>query len=181
MQTFICCYVEACIPCQQSKAPHHKPYSLLQPLEIPDHPLKSISMDFIVKLPISHGCDTIWGICNHLTCTGHFIPTLDSLSAPDLALLFLNHVFRYHSLPESIISDWELIFVSHFWCELMQLLEIKLKPSTAYHPQTDRLTECINQTLEAYLQAYCLYQQDNWVNYLALAEFAFNNLINSAT
>ena len=50
-----------------------------------------------------------------------------------------------------------------------------MKPSTAYHPQTDGLTERTNQTLETYLRVFCSYLQDNWVDYLALAEFSFNN------
>ena len=56
-----------------------------------------------------------------------------------------------------------------------------MKTSTAYHPQTDGLTERTNQTLETYLRAFCSYQQDNWVDYLSLAEFSFNNSINSST
>ena len=174
-------YVEACNMCQCIKAPRHKPYGLLQPLEIPDRPWRSISMDFIVKLPVSHGCDSIWVICDCFTCAAHFIPTTETLTAPDLALLFLNHVFKHHGLPESIVSDRGSIFISQFWRELMRLIDVKLKPSTAYHPQTDGLTERTNQTLETYLCAYCSYQQDDWVDYLALAEFSFNNLENSST
>ena len=63
----------------------------------------------------------------------------------------------------------------------MKLLGSKLTPSTAYHPKTDGLTERTNQTLESYLQAFCSYQQDDWVDYLPLAIFAFNNCINSST
>ncbi|GBE80968.1 Transposon Tf2-12 polyprotein [Sparassis crispa] len=51
----------------------------------------------------------------------------------------------------------------------------------AYHPRTDGLTERMNQTLEMYLRAYSSYQQDDWVDYLPLAEFAFNNHVNSST
>ena len=178
---FIRRYVEACNTCQRIKTPRHKPYGLLQPLEIPDRPWRSISMDFIVKLPASHGCDSIWVICDRFTRAAHFIPTVETLTAPDLALLFLNHVFKYHGLPESIVSDRGSVFVSQFWREVMRLIDVKLKPSTAYHPQTDGLTERTNQTLETYLRAYCSYQQDDWVDYLALAEFAFNNLVNSST
>ena len=56
-----------------------------------------------------------------------------------------------------------------------------MRTSTAYHPRTNGLTERTNQTLETYLRAYCSYQQDDWVDYLPLAEFAFNNLENSST
>jgi hypothetical protein len=68
-----------------------------------------------------------------------------------------------------------------FWSELTSLLKINTCTSTAYHLQTDGLTEQTNQTLEIYLHAYCSYQQDDWVDYLPLAEFAFNNLENSST
>ena len=112
-------YVEACNTCQRIKAPRHKPYGLLQPLEIPDRPWKSISMDFIVKLSVSHGCDSIWVICDRLTRAAHFIPTTEALTAPDLALLFLNHIFKYHGLPKSIVTDRGAVFVSRFWRELM--------------------------------------------------------------
>ena len=73
------------------------------------------------------------------------------------------------------------IFVSNFWKELTKLLKIDLRTSTAYHPQTDGLTERTNQTIEAYLRAFCSYQQDDWVDYLPLGEFAFNNHENSST
>ena len=56
-----------------------------------------------------------------------------------------------------------------------------MKTSTAYHPQTDGLTERTNQMLETYLQAFCSYQQTDWVDYLPLVEFSFNNSINSST
>lgn len=59
MQTFIHRYVQACDVCARIKAPRHKPYGLLRPLDIPTRPWRSITMDFIVKLPLSHGYDLI--------------------------------------------------------------------------------------------------------------------------
>jgi hypothetical protein len=53
--------------------------------------------------------------------------------------------------------------------------------ATAYYPQTDGLTERTNQTIETSLRAYCSYQQGDWVDYLPLGEFSFNNLDNSST
>ena len=101
--------------------------------------------------------------------------------APNLAWLFLDRIFRLHGLPDSIISDRGSIFISKFWSELTgSLLKIDTCTLTAYHPQTDSLMECTNQTLETYLYTYCSYQQDDWVDYLPLAKFAFNNLENSS-
>ena len=57
----------------------------------------------------------------------------------------------------------------------MKVLDVDLRLSTAYHPQTDSHTERVNQTLEQYLRCYCSNQQDDWVNLLPLAEYAYNS------
>ena len=46
---------------------------------------------------------------------------------------------------------------------------------TAYHPQTDRQTEHVNQALEQYLRCYVNYNLSNWSDLLPSAEFAYNN------
>jgi hypothetical protein len=45
-------YVKACDICPRIQAVRHRPYGPLQPLDIPTRPWLSISMDFIVKLPV---------------------------------------------------------------------------------------------------------------------------------
>jgi len=57
----------------------------------------------------------------------------------------------------------------------------KHKLSTTAHPQTDGQTERTNQTLEQYLRCYINYQQDNWVELLPLAQFAYNSAKTEAT
>lgn len=140
MQTYVRRYVQACDTCSRIKTPHHKPFGLLKPLDIPSRPWKSISMDFIVKLPLSHGYDSIWVVCDHLTRAALFILCLKTIDAPSLAWLFLDYIFRLHGLPDSIISDCGSIFVSKFWHELMTLLNITTHTFTAYHPQSDGLS-----------------------------------------
>jgi len=58
---------------------------------------------------------------------------------------------------------------------------MKLHFTSGYHPEGDGQTECINQVLEQYLQAYTNYQQDNWALLLPLAEFAYNNTASATT
>jgi len=50
-----------------------------------------------------------------------------------------------------------------------------------FHPQTDGQTERQNLTMEQYLRAICNYEQDNWVELLPLAEFAYNNSVHHST
>ena len=50
-----------------------------------------------------------------------------------------------------------------------------------YHPETNGQTECTNQILEQYLRIYVNYKQNDWINLLPLAEFAYNNTTQSTT
>ena len=92
-----------------------------------------------------------------------------------MARLYRDHVFRLHGLPRKIIHDRGPQFDATFMKELYKLLRIEGNPSTAYHPQTDGQTERVNQELELYLRMYVDYRQSDWSEWLALAEFAYNN------
>ena len=63
----------------------------------------------------------------------------------------------------------------------MGRLDVRLRKSTAFHPQTDGQTESVNQSLEQYLRQYCNYEQDNWNDLLPLAEYTYNNSVTTAT
>src|SRR5260221_12511399 len=142
---------------------HHKPYGLLK------------------QLPMSEGFTAILVIVDRLTKQSLFIPTHNMVDAPQLARLFLTHVFSKHGTPGHVTSDHGTEFVSHFFCSLGSLLSMKLHFMAGYHPEGDGQTEQINQVLEQYLQAYMNYQQDNWAPLLPLAEFAYNNATSATT
>ena len=72
-------------------------------------------------------------------------------------------------------------FVAGLTRELNKMLGIETKLSTAYHPETDGQTERTNQELEQYLRMYVNHRQNNWAEWLATAEFAFNNKVHTAT
>jgi len=61
------------------------------------------------------------------------------------------------------------------------MLGIETKLSTVFHPQTDGQTERINQELEQYLQFFVDHWQKDWPEWSALAEFAVNNKVHTAT
>ena len=75
------------------------------PNSIPEKPWAHISTDFITKLPLAQGYDSILVVVDQLTKMVHFIPTTEKTSAEGLARLFRNNIWKLHSLPESIISD----------------------------------------------------------------------------
>ena len=83
-------------------------------------------------------------------------------------------MYRYHGLPDDIVSDCGTQFVSKFKRSLFEILRVDIELSSVFHPQTDSQTERVNQVFEQYLQCTINYQQDDWIEYLPLAEFAYN-------
>jgi hypothetical protein len=175
-------YVQGCPNCQRDKSARHKPYGLLNPIELPYAPWQSIAMDFITDLPLSEGCDQLWSITDRFTKMAHFIPLKKGeRGAEELAKIFAREIWRFHGLPTDIVSDRDPRFTSHFWKNFLSLLGIKPRMSTAFHPQTDGQSERLNQTIECYLRSFVNYEQDDWVDLLPMAEFAYNNSAHSAT
>jgi len=139
-------------------------------------------MDLIEQLPASAGHTTILVVIDRLSKQGIFIPIHDTLTAVQLASLFVLHVFSKHGVPGHVTSDCGSEFISHFFCSLgTTVLSMKLHFTLGYHPEGDGQTKRVNQTLEQYLRAYCNYQQDNWSELLPLAGFAYNNAPSETT
>src|SRR5258708_34872400 len=100
------------------------------------------------------------------------------LPQPQLTLQEL-HTFSL-SMSGGTMDFWSA-FVSNFSRELAALLDMRLTPSTAYHLQTDRQAEQVNQEIKAYLRVFVSHCQDDWADWLPLAEFAYNNHVHSTT
>ena len=105
-------------------------------------------MDFIVKLPISSGYDSLMVVVDKNTKLGHFIPTKETIDSEDTALSYLQHIWKHHGTPDEVIFDHGPIFVSKFMRRLLELLRIKPSPTIAFHPLTDSQIERVNQVLE---------------------------------
>jgi len=140
-----------------------------------------ISADFITKLPLAQGYDVILVVCDRFSKMAHFIATTEKTSVEGLAKLFRDQVWKLHGLLESIVSDRGVQFVAGMMKELNNLLGIQTKLSTAYHSQMDGQTERVNQELEQYLRVFINHRQEQWPDWLGMAEFAYNNKIHTAT
>jgi transposase InsO family protein len=98
-----------------------------------------------------------------------------------MAWIFRDRVWHDFGLPERIISDHGPQFASTFTRDLNKLLDIQSNLSTAYHPQTDGQTERVNQEVEQYLHLFVNYHQSDWSEWLPLAEFSYNDKLQSST
>jgi len=93
-----------------------------------------INADFIMKLPLAQGYDSILVVVDRFTKITHFIPTTERMSAEGLAQLFRDNIWKLHRLPDSIISDRGPQFVAGIMRELNHMLRIKTMLSIAFHP-----------------------------------------------
>ncbi|POM77124.1 Pol protein, partial [Phytophthora palmivora] len=118
----------------------------LQSLPVPADCWKLMSLDFVFGLPADDKGNTgILVFVSRLSKMVHLAPVRDEVTGKQAAQLFLDSVFRYHGLPETIVSDRDPRFTGAFWDTLFQLLGTKLTMSTADHPQTDGQTERVNR------------------------------------
>ena len=133
-------------------------------------------MDFIVDLPPSglRQATNILVITDRLSKSVIFEP-MKEITTEATAETLLSGLIRHHGLPTAIVSDRGVQFVSLVWKQICDLLRIKRRLSTAYHPETDGATERANQELEVYLRAYVSYEQDDWERNLFAAMMAINN------
>ena len=92
-------------------------------------------MDFIGKLPkTSSGYDSILVIIDRFTKIAIVELIKEAISAPEVARLVINKIFRRFGMLTSIISDRDTRFTSHFWKEFFTILKTDLWMLTAYHP-----------------------------------------------
>ena len=157
-------YVDRYDACQRYKNQSEAPAEKLMPNAVPEKPWSHISADFITKLPLAQGYNTILVVCDCFSKMAHFIATTEKTSVEGLAKLFRDHVWKLYGLLESIISDRGVQFVARIIKELNNLLGIQMKLSIAYYSQTDRQTERINQELEEYLRVFISHRQEQWLD-----------------
>ena len=91
-----------------------------------------------------------------------FIPTNKDITGLQMAQLQIDHIFKRFGLPDDIISDRDPLFTSRTYQNLLKLLGIKQRLSTAYHPETDGETERVNREIETYIQIFCKRIPEDW-------------------
>ena len=98
-------FVVECDVCQHNKGETIKAIGTLQPLSIPPTIWRDISMDFIVGLPKSRNKSVIMVVFDLLSKYAHFCSLQHPFTAFIMAQRFMDHVFKLHGMPHSIVYD----------------------------------------------------------------------------
>jgi hypothetical protein len=120
-------------------------------------------MDFVLGL--SHTAkkhDSIFVVVDRFSKMAHFIPYAKTTDAFKVTKLYFDEIVKLYGLPQTIVSDRDVRFTSHFWKTLWHMVGTKLKFSTAYHPETDGQTEIVNMSLGNLLRCLVSDHNRNW-------------------
>ncbi|KAL0195461.1 hypothetical protein M9458_009033, partial [Cirrhinus mrigala] len=174
-------YIQSCSVCAMSTSPRQLPTGKLVPLPIPQRPWSHIGVDFVTDLPAAEGNTCILVMVDRFFKMCKFFPLKGLPTAMETADILFQHLFRHFGLPEEIVSDRGLQFISHVWKAFFKLLGVSVNLSSGYHPQTNGQTETKIQELGRYLRAYCHTDQHCWSKFLPWAEYAQNSLRQDTT
>jgi len=170
---FMKSYIKGCAICQTTKIkpPVKVP---LKPNEIPLGIWETITMDFIVDLPLSNGYNSILTVVDRHSKAIILAPCHKTITAEQTSQLLIDYVWKCMGFPLTIILDRRPQFVAQVTQELWRKLGIKQKLSTAFHQQTDGESERVNQEIKQYLHICGNFQQNDWATLLPIIEFAHN-------
>src|SRR4051812_15817954 len=171
MKRDIAQHVAECDVCRRIKAEHQRPAGTLQPLPIPEWKWDKVSMDFITGFPKTpKGNDDIFVVIDRLSKVAHFLPVPESITASQLADLYVSRIVSLHGVPLEINSDCGSLFTSRFWGSFQNVVGTQLSFSRGFHPQSTDQVEWVNQILEDMLRGCVISFGKNWEKSLQFAK-----------
>lgn len=181
MYAFVCKYIRACTACQRRKTPAQRPAGTLQPLPCPARPFDRVGIDLYGPLP-STTSGNRWIIVgvDHLTRYAE-TAALPTATARDVAFFILRNFVLRHGAPRELLSDRGRVFLSDAIEALLVQCNIVHRMTSAYHPQTNGLTERFNRTLGDMLTMYTASDQTNWDTVLPFITYAYNTATHATT
>ncbi|UYV75458.1 hypothetical protein LAZ67_13000337 [Cordylochernes scorpioides] len=137
--------------------------------------------DLLGRFPISQGKKKWIVVCTDYLTKYAVTQSLGSGEAQEIAKFLLEEVILKHGAPREIVMDRGRNFQSRLIQELTKNCHIKKKTTTAYHPQTNGLTERLNRTIADMLSMYMDLDQKNWDEMLPFITFAYNTARQEST
>jgi transposase InsO family protein len=121
--------------------------------------------------------DNIFVVVERFSKMAHFIP----YHKAHVVDLFFSKIVHLHGVPNTIVSNRDAKFLSHFWRTLSFKLGIELLFPTTCYPHTDGQTEVVNRKLSTMLRAVLKFNLNLWEECLPHIEFSYNRSVHSAT
>jgi len=170
----ICTFCWNCDKCCINNSWKDRWQGFLKPLPVLKWIWQKIFIDFVVDLLSNESCTNLLIIMNCLN-KKIILKLCKNMTAEWVTQTFIQHFYWAYELFITIVSNWGTQFVSSLWKKVCQLLKIVQRVFTAYHSETDRTTEWMNQNVELYICIFFNYSQNNWASLLLMTELVINN------
>ncbi|XP_078233523.1 uncharacterized protein LOC144583518 [Pogona vitticeps] len=174
-------FCKQCDVCQRQGNSRDRTKAKLCPLPVIDTPFKCIGVDIVGPLPkaTKRGNRFILTIVDHATRYPEAIP-LTNIETNTVADALVGYMSRMGFASE-IITDLGASFTAKLMKRLWQICGIKHKETTAYHPESNGLTEKFNGTLMRMIRAYLAENPNNWDQKLQSLLFAYQSVPQAST
>ncbi|KAM7309909.1 DDE-type integrase/transposase/recombinase [Ixodes scapularis] len=174
-------YTRSCHECQRREKPLTEPSGLLHPISPPSTPSQQIEMDLLGPfLPSTSGNRWIIVATDYVTRYAE-TKALPSGAAVEVAKFFIGSLVLRHGAPEVLITDRGYSFMAQPTQEILRLSGTGHRRTTAYHPQTNGLTERLNKTIADMIAMYADVEHKTWDEVLPYVTFAYNTAVQETT
>ncbi|UYV79514.1 hypothetical protein LAZ67_17002951, partial [Cordylochernes scorpioides] len=167
-------YIAHCRECQRRKSVPQRPPGQLMPIPPANFPFQKIGMDLLGRFPVTNQGNKWIIVCTEYMTRFATTKAIPDAGAMEIARFIVEEIILRHGAPQQIITDRGTNFMSQIIKEINNLSGINHLKTTAYHPQTNGLTERLNKTLTDMLSMYVDVEQKNWDEVLPFVTFAYN-------
>jgi hypothetical protein len=127
-------FIRSCTPYAIAK-PTTTKQGMYTPLPTPDRPWESISMDYMSGLPSTkRGNDCVFVVVDRFYKMAILVTCKKSITVEATIKLFFERVSVHFGIPQTIVSNQDIRFLSTFWLRLWSVLDTKLTKSTTFNP-----------------------------------------------
>jgi hypothetical protein len=156
------CYAAGCDLCHRTNHQSRKPRGLLQPLPVAEGRWQRIGIDFVTDLPVSGSAnDCIAPFVVHMTKRAHWRACRKTIDTPAFARIFIDNIVSLHGVPQEVVSDRDVRFTADYCREVARIRHTKQLMSTAFHPETDGLSENSNKKAVCDMRRFATHDQAN--------------------
>ncbi|UYV61758.1 hypothetical protein LAZ67_1006359, partial [Cordylochernes scorpioides] len=167
-------YVAHCRECQRRKGSTERPPGQLVPIPPVSRPFEKIGIDLLGRFPTSNDGNKWTVVATDYLTRYAMTKAIPNGSSEEVGKFIVEDVILKHGAPRELISDRGRTFISHIIRDINNLCGTAHRFTSAYHPQTNGLTERLNKTLGDMLSMYVDVDQRNWDSVLPYETFAYN-------
>jgi hypothetical protein len=174
-------YIKTCDICQRTKTFKHLSYDDLQSFFLFQDSWQKIIMNFITNLSFNKRSNNVYDfvlvIINRYIKMTFYIFVTKKIIAIELTKIIFDHVMFKYDASKDVVSNRKFVFTSAYWTNICYHMKMKRRLNIIFHSQIDDQTERQNQNLKHFLRVFCFEKQIEWIKFLSLIEFVYQNSV----